>query len=345
MEWKNHVLGLVNGAVWRVRDQRPSMETPLRAALFNGARQSVTRLLPLFNLTVMLGLTTRCQCKCSHCGAAKQQAGPRQEMGADQILALIQALSRLGSYHLYLFGGEPLLVPQLAQYVRHARNQGLAVSLDTNGLLLDREMARTLKGAGVNLIRVSIDSAMPDKHDALRGVKGTFARAVAGIRRCGELGIERHISTYATKENLHNGELEQVLALARRLGVKVRLLPSIRSGKWTDKEDVVLTPKEVQQVKTLLAPGAVYWEVEFCDSGDKPLYCAVRERKLAYIDPFGDLHPCCYVNAPFGNVLQEPVESILRRMWKQKISESSASCDECVSNDGQFLSRLGHGQQ
>lgn len=70
--------------------------------------------------------------------------------------------------------GGPLAHPRVLEIVRLARERGMAVTIGSTGLLLDRAMSRDLVGLGADRLVVSLD-----------GVKSeTYARA----RCCGLLG-------------------------------------------------------------------------------------------------------------------------------------------------------------
>jgi SynChlorMet cassette radical SAM/SPASM protein ScmF len=89
--------------------------------------------------------------------------------------------------------------------------------METNGTLLDRESAGFLRGTGrFGLISVSLDGACPATHDAMRGVEGSFDRAVDGIRVLVSEGFRPQVIC-----TLHEGnvtEVPAVIGLARSLG-------------------------------------------------------------------------------------------------------------------------------
>jgi MoaA/NifB/PqqE/SkfB family radical SAM enzyme len=87
-----------------------------------------------------------------------------------------------------LFGGEPLLYPDILPLVREIKGRGLTCSIITNGWRLE-EMARDLVEAGVDSIMVSIDGT-PEVHDRIRGQAGSFARAAAGVTAIARLRVE-----------------------------------------------------------------------------------------------------------------------------------------------------------
>jgi len=79
-----------------------------------------------------------------------------------------------------LFGGEPLLYPDILPLIAEIKNRGLTCTIITNGGRLEA-VARDFVEVGIDSVAVSIDgpSAL---HDRVRGQKGSFEKAAAGIR-------------------------------------------------------------------------------------------------------------------------------------------------------------------
>lgn len=117
--------------------------------------------------------TTRCNLSCAMC--VKQTPGNGvgdADMAPEVFDSLVSAFRHLDA--LVLNGvGEPLLHPQLDDFVRRARREVPDrgwIGFQTNGLLLTPERATTLVGEGVDRICLSVDSADP----------ATFRRMRAG---------------------------------------------------------------------------------------------------------------------------------------------------------------------
>jgi uncharacterized Fe-S cluster-containing radical SAM superfamily enzyme len=77
-----------------------------------------------------------------------------------------------GAESLVLNGiGEPLLHPQLEDFIRTAKRlmpEGSWVGFQSNGLLLDEARAESLVAAGLDRICLSLDSLSPDVFRAIR---------------------------------------------------------------------------------------------------------------------------------------------------------------------------------
>jgi len=157
-------------------------------------------------------------------------------------------------------------------------------------------------------IGVSIDSPYSKIHNSLRGIENSFEKAIEGIKNCLAEKIYCYLSVYATKENLKNGDLKKIISLGKKMGVGgIKIIPSLPLGKWQNAKEIELNLQEKQLLRRFRQLGFIELEND---------WCPVFKKKLFYISPYGEIQPCCYLPFNFGNVRKEPLENILRRMWK-----------------------------
>ncbi len=302
----------------------------------------VRKVYPLYGAVAMLSLTGKCQCSCPHCGVASREDVLRAELSRTEVLAIISKLEKMGAEEAYFIGGEPLIVPEICEYVSAAGGRGMLTSLDTNGALLDGAMVRALRRAGLDKVRVSLDSPYEEEHDRLRGYKGLFGKVMAGIKSCKELGLECHISACATPKNLSDGSLKKIIDIAEKLGVKTRVVSLVRCGKLNRTEEGEACGCKSGSVREVLRPGKVYWEAEFADKKDSTLQCGYPAKRLCYISHYGDVQPCIYMPVRFGNIRDENIETIIGRMWKSGDAFSGGQHD-CPTNSKAFAAMYGRG--
>lgn len=298
------------------------------------------RFYPLFGATVMIGLTYECQCSCVHCGITACKDKHKPELSEAEVTGLIRQSAVLGAGSIYLFGGEPLLAHGLLRIVRVARDCGLGVILDSNGLLLEQKLVRELKEAGLNRIGISIDSADEAEHDRLRGVPGVWRAAVAAVRRCREAGLDVYLSTYATRENLIDGGLDRTIALGRSLDVRVRVLSPLRAGRWLKREDVALKTEDMERLRSRLGQD-VYWEFIFHNHPTVKFICGSAAKTYFFISPYGDVQPCAYIPLSFGNIRTESLAAIVRQMWGSGMHSAMDSSLDCPMNSDRFRKVMG----
>ena len=138
---------------------------------------------------VVWNVTRRCNLKCVHCYAhAGHQAAP-DELSLAEGLAVLDDLKQFGVPVVLFSGGEPLMRPDLFDLVSHTVALGMRAVISTNGTLISQEIALRLKDLGLSYVGISLDG-VEATHDRFRGKQGAFAAAMAGVRRCQEVGLK-----------------------------------------------------------------------------------------------------------------------------------------------------------
>ena len=138
---------------------------------------------------VVWNMTRKCNLKCVHCYAHAREESSEDELSTQQGRRLIDDLAGFGVPVLLFSGGEPLVrkdLPDLATYVVES---GMRAVISTNGTLIGREKARTLKEIGLSYVGISLDG-MEEINDRFRGVPGAFQKAMKGIENCQAAGIK-----------------------------------------------------------------------------------------------------------------------------------------------------------
>ena len=108
-----------------------------------------------------------------------------------------------------------MLRKDLAEILAFSRSLPLHTSLITNGTLLESridEIAPYING----VVYVSLDG-LEKTHDAIRGVNGSFRKAVRGIRAAKEK-VAVTINTTVMAENID--EIESMVRVGKRVGHK-----------------------------------------------------------------------------------------------------------------------------
>jgi tungsten cofactor oxidoreducase radical SAM maturase len=136
-----------------------------------------------------IGPTTCCDLHCRTCIRNVWEA-PDAQMTMDTFQRLTEGLSDLPDLSRVVFTGfgEPLIHPHLLEMIQAVREHGLAVTLGTNGLRLDGQMARELVRLGVDRLVISVDGVKPETYAAVRG-EG-LSRVLDNIRGLNEAKSE-----------------------------------------------------------------------------------------------------------------------------------------------------------
>ena len=150
---------------------------------------------------VTFEVTHRCNLRCAMCDLYGGDTPPplargRREKDEDLLTLgeferILSQLTRARPVVAFT-GGEPLLAGRLPDRVAAATRMGFPTVLTTNGTALER-FADELVTARLGTLVLSLDGPR-HVHDALRGVPGTFDRAIRGLRAVLAARRRRHRS-------------------------------------------------------------------------------------------------------------------------------------------------------
>ncbi|MEE9523617.1 MAG: radical SAM protein, partial [Thermodesulfovibrionales bacterium] len=91
-----------------------------------------------------LELTYRCNNRCVHCYCnlpTGDKIARESELSLEEIEKIFDELKEMGCLWLLITGGEPLLRDDFSQVYLAAKSRGFLVTVFTNGILVDDEVA------------------------------------------------------------------------------------------------------------------------------------------------------------------------------------------------------------
>lgn len=129
--------------------------------------------------------TTACNLRCRTC-IRNTWDDPIERMSEQTYQNLVEAIRGLPDLKRVVFTsfGEPLTHPRLLEMIAAMRAFDLAVTVGTNGLLLEPEIAEEMVKLGVDRVMVSIDGGKPETFASVRGA--VLSRVVENIRQLNE---------------------------------------------------------------------------------------------------------------------------------------------------------------
>jgi radical SAM protein with 4Fe4S-binding SPASM domain len=280
--------------------------------------------LPLPN-DIRLQITSQCNHHCSHCFASSNDGKQIKELSDSEFLSLIDQIVHEELRAISITGGEPLVRSSLVfKILERLRGYEVTKTLNTNGWFLTLPTAIRLKEAGMNIVQISLDSSIEEKHDSFREMRGSHERALDAIENSAKAGIETYVRTTITSFNYD--EMYSILELALKKGAhRLVVKPFILSGRGS-RYCKTLTPEQHRRaVADLLSqirsdPNLTHNHIQFltpcfpflvdkeyvqyaeaCECGDN----------LAFIACNGDVQPCGYAHLILGNIMETSLES----MW------------------------------
>lgn len=181
-------------------------------------------------------LTVQCNLKCVHCYANANEKRSPNELSTGKIIEVSDDLAGMGLPVVILSGGEPLLHPDIYEIASHINENGIRVTLSSNGTTIDEKAATRLAESGVKYVGISLDG-YGAKNDEFRGVRGAFDRALNGLKFVKDAGMMNGIRFTVTRYNID--DLKKVFALAEDLQVdRFCLYHLVPAGRGSKNQDI-----------------------------------------------------------------------------------------------------------
>jgi MoaA/NifB/PqqE/SkfB family radical SAM enzyme len=271
-------------------------------------------------------ITNACVAKCSFCDIWKQR--PKVFTDTAQSLQVIDNLANMGVSHITLTGGEPLMHPNIVEFVKKctARNVHSSVLDAAPSLITDDRLAR-LDEAGNDMISISFDSDDPevleasrkipnimrDMEIAVQKIKKTSIKSMASIliwnnnhdqmeklfKKATDMGFDLISINYPTfSESVVYPLGGEGISLSRDLVVKS--LENVIEIKKSSKYNIVNSVTSMNNIISYLKdPSTVRYQ---CFGGDR----------VMFVDWYFDVRPCMQLPNVLGNMLTMTKDDLIR---------------------------------
>ena len=267
------------------------------------------------NLRVLeLVYSNACNFKCEHC-STRAPLGENADylMPLDKVAELADEAHELGIVEWNMHGGELLTnKARLLELIRAIKPERFYVFLTSNGFLLTKETAEELAEAGVNRVSISIDSFNPKVHDAFRGIKGAYERAMQALEYVKEAGMDPFMNITVGHFNAFSEDVENLCRYSYEHGYKTFINIAIPSGNWQGHLDVVVDDRDRAHLMELRKKyGNIHRDLwnPFDKENEGVLGCQTMSK--LYVTPSGDIFPCSFMHISLGNVYKQKLRDII----------------------------------
>jgi radical SAM protein with 4Fe4S-binding SPASM domain len=216
-------------------------------------------------------------------------------MDTAEIKGVLDQLAAAGTMFLTLSGGEIMLRKDIFEIVAYARSLLFDVRLKTNGILIGEREADRFAELGVREVNISIYSHLPEAHDAVTKIAGSFARSIEAVKRLKSRGLALELRVPVMKGGLNYGRLS---ALAKELGARIQYDATIVPMMDGDRAPVALNLSPEERAEFYADPAVRSGLADDCappaPDGEELLNghsCGAGHLRC-YITPQGDVTPC-----------------------------------------------------
>ncbi len=274
-----------------------------------------------------LALTYRCNNDCLHCYNDRNRS--IHELSADNWKRVLAKTWQLGIPHIVFTGGEPTIVPALPELITYAQNQGQIAGLNTNGRrLADVDYCNSLVDAGLDHVQITLESHLPDVHNAMVANPQAWQQTVAGLKNA--LNSRLYVMTNTTLLSPNMGDLAQFIDFVGDLGLRtIGLNALIYSGAGLNTTSGIPEEKlpellAIAQEKTQAYGMRLIWytPTQYCHFDPLAMGLGIKGCSAARynmcVEPNGDVLPCQSYYTPLGNLLDDDWQTI----WNHKLAVS-----------------------
>lgn len=286
------------------------------------------------DLRACVEITRRCNLKCIMCDIWKEKNREelKEEMTIDHLKMLFEQLRDLNCKHVTITGGEPLLRGDVSQIIYYAKKSKLHTKLITNGVLLNEERVQKLINSGIDEVDISMDG-IGEIHNKIRGVKGTYDKAVNGLRILRDYNVKTVINPIVMRYNIN--QLPLLVALARKYDAMIEfsqlaVYGDVHKECWID--DVGSLRKIIPKMP-IEHRGRISYIAKRFENVNKLDKCIMPYNRVS-VKANGDIVPCFFLPS-YGNIKDKTLKEIWNSEESKKVKQQAYKrlfpvCKKCL---------------
>jgi len=285
-------------------------------------------------------ITRKCNYRCRGCNVWREQ--DPEELSTEEVKRGLDILRALDVVEIVFSGGNPLLREDIGEILDYASRFFVTTVYDNGSMAAEKMDALH----NVDFVAISLDSLDPRKNDYVKGVKGSWKKAMQSIEKLHENGIRVGVSPTISQFNLY--EMVEFTNYFLRKGIPVwYCLYSYDSsndseqlfkiGKRNDEflitdnkamvelcdalidmekknSNILITTKTLEAVKNLYSSGNRIWK------------CSAL-RNFFIIDHLGRVAGC-HLNKPVTSIFNLP------KVWNSEefnaLRRIYGECSKCI---------------
>jgi radical SAM protein with 4Fe4S-binding SPASM domain len=270
--------------------------------------------------------TLACNLRCKHCLVSAGES-LKNELTTEEVKKLVDDAVKLGVKRFYITGGEPFIknsIFDVIRYITKTKKRELIVL--TNATLFDDVKVAALRKVHSPrlILQASLEGPNASVHDKLRG-KGSFDKAVSGIKKLVDAGIVPVVSTAISKVNVKH--IPATSKFLSQLGIQEHnVLWMHAKGRGADNLNELYVPSE-GIAKTMKTLKKHYKEQELILDNVESLKARVRTRRgrkndlcnncyeKICVNSDGHVYPCASLNGDRNFDAGSIRKKSLRDIW------------------------------
>ncbi len=294
-----------------------------------------------------LQLLYNCNFRCKICDFWKDSFVKSKPLSVEQIRAISDKLKPISPLVISIGGGEPLLHKNIIEITEILAEDHFPVMI-CNGWYITPEIAKKLFLAGMHEVSISVDYADAEKHDAQRGKKGAYEKALKALQILNENRAypwqRVHMISVVMDDNLD--QIEPLINIAKNMGITYLLTfySNQRGAKPEQKHSVdtaeyLLSLKKKYKEFVSLPGYLAQFSKANSPEGVSPCFAG---KNLFNIESHGNVTRCIdRLDDPAGNIFEHDLKSLLKKLHLQYETDK---CGNCWTSCRGAIETLMHGK-
>ena len=289
--------------------------------------------------SALFELTYRCPEHCIHCYLEPSSASSvyesfrNTELTTEEIMNILDQLADMNVMCVTFTGGEPFLRPDIFEILEYARKKKFVIDIFSNGILLSDNDIAHLKKLQINCFHSSVYSHIPQKHDNITGVNGSFEKTIKTLRKLSENGIYVNIKSVLMEQN--KTDFIPVAEFSKSIGATIQLISNVSPSKTGNCGLSCLNVRDDEVLKRAFQ----YWNrltgvepQKDAPDDDTPI-CEAGRNSIS-INPYGIVTPCNAFEYEIGDLRKNTVYDIWHnseklKWWQQTTLKDLDECQDC----------------
>lgn len=205
-------------------------------------------------------ITKKCPMECILCSSNGGTACAR-ELTINEIKNIIDDSIQLGTKHINLSGGEPLIHPRIIAICSYIKDKGLTVDVYTCGNIetqdgqivpIGEDLLQALRRISIDKLIFSIHGDSAEIHDKMTTGKGSFNNLMESIKRAAKIGLFTELHFVATKLNYKS--LPNIMNLVRSFKInRLSVLRFVPQGRGIENKSLLeLNSEDILELRDIL---------------------------------------------------------------------------------------------
>jgi MoaA/NifB/PqqE/SkfB family radical SAM enzyme len=228
-----------------------------------------------------------------------------------------------------VWGGEPLLRPDITEILSHAHKLGFYTSIITNGTLLKDKAKEIAKLVDLTWVSLDYDS---EYHSTMRGFKGNFPKTMAGIQELKLAGGRVAVNCVLSK--LNADAVYKMGELAKKHRLKLAFDPMEVFSGSNDEYNLSCGQREkiFSEVATLKKRGyPILNSYEYAKNQANLNYSCIQPLLFLNVSEDGVIKPfwCQKSSETLGDLRKQSLNEIIHSAPIKEFTKISHGCRIC----------------